>query len=39
MKRKAIEKATVPFFTETAPNHVTYDVNDDEVLKQLYGLK
>lgn len=39
MKRKAIEKATAPFFTETSLNRVTYDVNDDEVLKRLYGLK
>ena len=39
MKRKAIEKATDKYFPAVDPEHSPYDVNDDEILKRLYGLK
>lgn len=39
MKRKAIEKATSQYYPEVSAETSPYDVNDDEVLKRLYGLK
>ena len=39
MKRRAIEQATGDYFPEVSAENSPYDVNDDEVLKRLYGLK
>lgn len=39
MKRAAIEKATGSYFPEVSGEKSPYDVNDDSVLKRLYGLK
>ena len=40
LKRKAIEQATPEDSPLKAENHVSnFDVNDDEILKKLYGLK
>lgn len=39
MKRAAIEKATGNYFPEVSGEKSPYDVNDDSVLKRLYGLK
>jgi site-specific recombinase XerD len=38
MKRAAIEKATDGKFTDSIPSDTSYDVNDDDVLRHLYGL-
>jgi len=39
MKRRAIEQATGDYFPEVSAENSPYDVNDDAVLKRLYGLK
>lgn len=39
MKRAAIEKATGNYFPEVSGENTPYDVNDDSILKRLYGLK
>lgn len=39
MKRSAIEKATGDYFPKAFAESSPYDVNDDAVLKRLYGLK
>ena len=39
MKRKAMEEATGGYFPKVSAEESPYDVNDDAVLKRLYGLK
>ena len=39
MKRRAIEAATSKYYPEISVEESPYDVNDEEVLKRLYGLK
>lgn len=39
MKRKAMEEATGDYFPRVSAEKSPYDVNDDAVLKRLYGLK
>ena len=39
MKRKAMEEATGDYFPKVSAEKSPYDVNDDAVLKRLYGLK
>ena len=39
MKRKAMEEATGDPFPKVSAEESSYDVNDDAVLKRLYGLK
>jgi len=39
MKRKAMEEATGDYFPKVSAEESPYDVNDDAVLKRLYGLK
>lgn len=39
MKRKAMEEATGGYFPKVSAEGSPYDVNDDAVLKRLYGLK
>ena len=39
MKRKAIEEATGDYLPKVSAEESPYDVNDDAVLKRLYGLK
>ncbi|MBR2186419.1 MAG: tyrosine-type recombinase/integrase [Lachnospiraceae bacterium] len=39
MKRRAIEQATAQYYPEAFQGSSPYDINDDDVLRRLYGLK